>query len=198
MRQRWMRSILWMVLLAAFAIPAGAQRHGGGGHRGGGAHARGPRGGSRRHAAPAPRYRAPRTPRHPKTAPAPRYRSPRGPSHPKAGPGPRYRAPRIPKPRLEPKAPKAPRVTKPPPVTAGGTARDKRDRLKRNPEAKHAFEKKSGYPRGRPGYVVDHIVPLACGGADDPSNMQWQTVAEGKRKDKTERAGCPTNRRRRP
>jgi len=25
------------------------------------------------------------------------------------------------------------------------------------------------------GYVIDHVVPLACGGADAPSNMQWQT-----------------------
>jgi hypothetical protein len=41
-----------------------------------------------------------------------------------------------------------------------------------------------------PGYVVDHIKPLACGGADDPRNMQWQTVAEGKAKDRWERIGC--------
>jgi hypothetical protein len=27
-----------------------------------------------------------------------------------------------------------------------------------------------------------------CGGADAPSNMQWQTVADAKAKDKTERA----------
>ncbi len=46
--------------------------------------------------------------------------------------------------------------------------------------------KQTGYPNGRPGYVVDHIIPLECGGADDPSNMQWRTVAEGKAKDKTE------------
>jgi len=37
-----------------------------------------------------------------------------------------------------------------------------------------------------PGYVVDHVKPLECGGADAPSNMQWQTVADGKAKDKTE------------
>jgi hypothetical protein len=44
----------------------------------------------------------------------------------------------------------------------------------------------TGYPHGRPGYVVDHIIALKRGGADDPSNMQWQTIAEGKAKDKLE------------
>lgn len=41
-----------------------------------------------------------------------------------------------------------------------------------------------------PGYVVDHIKPLACGGADRPANMQWQRVSAAKAKDKTERRGC--------
>jgi hypothetical protein len=41
-----------------------------------------------------------------------------------------------------------------------------------------------------PGYVIDHIKPLACGGSDDPDNMQWQTLAEGKAKDKWERKNC--------
>lgn len=40
------------------------------------------------------------------------------------------------------------------------------------------------------GYVIDHIKPLACGGADRAENLQWQTVAEGKAKDKLERRGC--------
>jgi 5-methylcytosine-specific restriction endonuclease McrA len=40
------------------------------------------------------------------------------------------------------------------------------------------------------GYVIDHKTPLACGGADAADNMQWQTTAEAKLKDKTERAGC--------
>jgi hypothetical protein len=40
------------------------------------------------------------------------------------------------------------------------------------------------------GYVVDHIVPLACGGADNIENMQWQTVKEGKLKDLWERWDC--------
>jgi hypothetical protein len=40
------------------------------------------------------------------------------------------------------------------------------------------------------GYVIDHIKPLACGGADAPGNMQWQTVADAKAKDKWERKAC--------
>ena len=45
------------------------------------------------------------------------------------------------------------------------------------------------------GYVIDHIEPLACGGADSPANMQWQTVAEAKQKDKWERQGCSKGKR---
>lgn len=40
------------------------------------------------------------------------------------------------------------------------------------------------------GYVVDHVVPLSCGGRDDPSNMQWQTTADAKSKDRVERVDC--------
>ena len=69
-------------------------------------------------------------------------------------------------------------------------SRDTHGRIRRSAAAKHQFETQSGYPHGRPGYVVDHRVALACGGADVPSNMQWQTVAEGKLKDKNERMGC--------
>ena len=45
------------------------------------------------------------------------------------------------------------------------------------------------------GYVIDRIVPRVCGGADEPSNMQWQTLAEAKAKDKWERIGCRAGRR---
>jgi hypothetical protein len=61
---------------------------------------------------------------------------------------------------------------------------------KRSEAEKDAFLRETGFPHGRPGYVVDHRVPLACGGADAPSNMQWQTVEAAKIKDKTERIGC--------
>jgi len=37
-----------------------------------------------------------------------------------------------------------------------------------------------------PGFVVDHVVPLKRGGADAPFNMQWQTTAAAKAKDKIE------------
>jgi hypothetical protein len=49
----------------------------------------------------------------------------------------------------------------------------------------------TGKPAGAcPGYVVDHIRPLCAGGPDTPANMQWQTVAEAKRKDREEAAEC--------
>lgn len=37
-----------------------------------------------------------------------------------------------------------------------------------------------------PGYTIDHIKPLKRGGADAPSNMQWQTKEEARAKDKWE------------
>lgn len=60
----------------------------------------------------------------------------------------------------------------------------------------HAFKRANPCPatgkaRGAcPGYVVDHIKALACGGPDQPHNMQWQTVTEAKAKDKWERKEC--------
>src|SRR5207244_4514895 len=37
-----------------------------------------------------------------------------------------------------------------------------------------------------PGYVRDHIRPLACGGPDAVSNLQWQTTAAARAKDRWE------------
>jgi len=68
--------------------------------------------------------------------------------------------------------------------------------IKRSQSAKVAFKASHPCPANGAtkgpckGYVIDHIKPLACGGADKPENMQWQTVAEGKAKDKWERKGC--------
>ena len=67
---------------------------------------------------------------------------------------------------------------------------------KRSTAAKNEFKRQhpcpaNNQPRGPcPGYVIDHIEPLCAGGADRPENMQWQTVAEAKEKDKIEVAQC--------
>ena len=60
----------------------------------------------------------------------------------------------------------------------------------RSRAAKESFMRATGFPHGRPGWIVDHKNPIACGGADVPSNMQWQTKADAKAKDKWERIGC--------
>src|SRR5262245_30769195 len=65
--------------------------------------------------------------------------------------------------------------------------RSSNGRIKRSASARTTFMRRTGYPKGRKGYVVDHIIPLECGGADAPSNMQWQTVQEAKIKDRSER-----------
>ena len=66
-------------------------------------------------------------------------------------------------------------------------------KIKRSRTARAAFMRQhpcpsTGKTHGHcPGYIVDHVCALECGGADNPSNMQWQTVADAKAKDKTER-----------
>ncbi len=70
--------------------------------------------------------------------------------------------------------------------------RDSHGRMARSTAARNEFQREHPCPStanasGRcPGYVVDHVNPLECGGADSPTNMQWQTVADAKAKDKTE------------
>jgi hypothetical protein len=74
--------------------------------------------------------------------------------------------------------------------------RDRRGRIERSSSAKRGFQRmrpcpSTGSTSGPcPGYVIDHIKPLACGGNDSWSNMQWQTMAAAKAKDALERRGC--------
>lgn len=77
-----------------------------------------------------------------------------------------------------------------------GLAGTRVDASPRSYEAKAEFKRQhhcpvTDSPKGRcPGYIIDHVKPLACGGADAPENMQWQTVEDAKAKDKWERKGC--------
>ena len=69
----------------------------------------------------------------------------------------------------------------------------------RSLELKHQFQRQhpcpsTGRPTGAcPGYIKDHIVPLACGGPDSVANLQWQTVAAAKAKDRWEEGLPPLN-----
>jgi len=78
------------------------------------------------------------------------------------------------------------------PRAATGHSRTSHGKIKRSKAARDSFMKShpcpaTGKTNGAcPGYVVDHIVPLKRGGFDAPSNMQWQTTADAKRKDKWE------------
>lgn len=70
--------------------------------------------------------------------------------------------------------------------------RDKHGRIRRSKAARAEFMRShpcpsTGKTSGRcPGYIVDHVHALECGGPDSASNMQWQTTAEAKAKDKLE------------
>lgn len=75
---------------------------------------------------------------------------------------------------------------------AQGVERDAAGHIKRSPRARAEFKRLEQCPSTRrssggcPGYVIDHIVALKRGGADHYANMQWQTKAEAKEKDKWE------------
>ena len=75
---------------------------------------------------------------------------------------------------------------------AVGVTRASHGHIKRSEGARLAFEHHHPCPStgktsgGCPGYVIDHVVPLKRGGADDPSNMQWQTTGAAKAKDRWE------------
>ena len=55
---------------------------------------------------------------------------------------------------------------------------------------RHAHPCPGGVDRGSVtrcrGYIIDHVVSLACCGPDAPCNMQWQTKDAAKAKDRWE------------
>lgn len=71
-----------------------------------------------------------------------------------------------------PDAPSDPRYVGPP-------ARDAQGRIVRNRAMLRQFARDFPCPStGRhetscPGWDIDHVIPLACGGADKPKNLQW-------------------------
>jgi hypothetical protein len=75
---------------------------------------------------------------------------------------------------------------------ARGMQRNPHGRIPRSRAAKREFKKTHLCPStGRksgacPGYVIDHVIALKRGGADQPGNMQWQTTQAAKEKDKWE------------
>jgi hypothetical protein len=75
---------------------------------------------------------------------------------------------------------------------ATGVERDNKGRIKRSPAARKEFKRShpcpsTGKSGGRcPGYVIDHVQALKHGGSDKPANMQWQTNAAAKAKDRVE------------
>ncbi len=81
------------------------------------------------------------------------------------------------------------------PSSTGSPKRDSHRKIERSAQAKNDFRKKNPCPStGRtsgacPGYEVDHRTPLACGGSDSPSNMQWLTKSANRSKGA---AGCKT------
>jgi hypothetical protein len=49
----------------------------------------------------------------------------------------------------------------------------------------------TGLIKGRcPGYVIDHVIPLACGGADAVENMHWMRLDEMRVKDRAALREC--------
>ncbi len=89
------------------------------------------------------------------------------------------------------------------PIHCVGCERNTHGSIKRSAAARKQFMSDTKFPKGRKGYVVDHIIPLACAAdtrtstaaqqqhlLDSPNNMQWQTKGEAKVKDTWEMQLC--------
>lgn len=74
--------------------------------------------------------------------------------------------------------------------------RDSNGRIQRSASAIKDFKRANPCPAtgksaGRcPGFQIDHIEPLMCGGSDIVENMQWLTVKDHSAKTARESAGC--------
>jgi hypothetical protein len=77
-------------------------------------------------------------------------------------------------------------------VAVPASARHAHKHAKRSSSAKTEFRHTNPCPAtgkttGKcPGYVIDHVQALKSGGADTAANMQWQTRAAAKAKDRVE------------
>jgi hypothetical protein len=75
--------------------------------------------------------------------------------------------------------------------------RDTGGKIRRSASARAAFRREHPCPAtgstsgACPGYVIDHVEALCVGGKDAPENMQWQTLAEARAKDRWECAAAP-------
>jgi hypothetical protein len=61
--------------------------------------------------------------------------------------------------------------------------KDKSNRVIQSTSARREFLVKSGYPKGRIGHVIDHIVPIEKGGADVVGNLYWASYKEAREKE---------------
>ena len=82
------------------------------------------------------------------------------------------------------------------PMLSEAVERDANGRIVRSRAVAARFQRMHPCPStglrygGCPGHIKDHKQALACNGFDTVNNLQWQTVAEGKAKDRVERKNC--------
>ncbi len=55
---------------------------------------------------------------------------------------------------------------------------DKEGRVVQSTDSRRRFMEQSGYPQGRIGYVICHLVPVYNGGLDTVENMVWRPINE--------------------
>jgi len=82
-------------------------------------------------------------------------------------------------PKLKPVPQKAKPIKKTPGVNITGSVADGEGWVTQT-SPKREFQRNSGFPNGRDGYVVDYILPLKDGGAEDAENMKWVTLDEAR------------------